>query len=56
MYLDGLVRLLTLLNIYNRDPRVEVDSDERREEIDVWDVKRREAEEEKIRDLKMMRL
>jgi hypothetical protein len=35
MYLDGLVRLLALHNIYNRDARVEVDSDARREEIDV---------------------
>ena len=35
MYLVGLVRLSALLNIYNRDARVEVDSDACREEIDV---------------------
>jgi len=35
IYLDGLVRLLALHNICNRDARVEVDSDECKEEIDV---------------------
>ena len=35
MYLVGLVRLSALHNIYNRDARLEVDSDACREEIDV---------------------
>jgi len=35
MYLVGLVRLSALHNIYNRDARVEGDSDACREEIDV---------------------
>jgi hypothetical protein len=47
---------LALHNIYNRDARVEVDSDARREEIDVWeDVKREEKQkkEKRIKDDKV---
>jgi len=35
MYLVGLVRLLALHNIYNRDARIEVDSVACREEVEV---------------------
>jgi hypothetical protein len=35
MYLVGLARLLALHKIYNRDARVEVDSNACREEVEV---------------------
>ena len=45
MYLVGLVRLSALHNIYNRDARVEGDSDACREEIDVWENVKREEKQ-----------
>jgi len=45
MYLVGLVCLLALHKIYNRDARVEVDSDACREEAEVWENVKREEKQ-----------
>ena len=51
MYLVGLVRLLALHKIYNRDASVEEDSDACREEIDVWEDVKREEKQKKRKEL-----